>query len=143
MRFTFLNPNTKAPSFKARYHSYVFVSLAIAQILSISFAILLLWGYLSVFDPSYVGMAAILFILLAFLLAYSSPQNSHIVSIVSLLGIQALVLTTLPKFFYMRFFDSGFVLGIDDLFMFMVLFDVFVVTLIFYFNTVFQPHEQG
>ena len=81
MRFTFLNPKRKAPSYKAKYDAYVFTSLAVAQVLSISFAILFLWQYLPVFDPVFVALGAILFLAIAFLFSYSSAQNSHAISL--------------------------------------------------------------
>jgi len=144
MRFTFINPKRKpAPSFKARYDAFVFASLAIAQILSISLSILLLWHFLSIFEPVLLSLGVIIFLALAFYFAYSSAQSSHIVSLISLFGLEALSLEYFPQWVSFSIYSLHLVFTIDDYLLVLGLIDFFVITLIFYLNTSFANEESG
>lgn len=148
MRFTFLNKKRdSAPSFKARYDAFMFASLAIAQILSIAFSIIFLWYFLQSFNPIMLAIGVILFLAFAFYFAYSSAPGSHIVSLISLFGIEALSLEYLPQWAEYNLSSIRLIFTIDDYLLVLALFDFFVITLIIYLNTSFsseqQEHEQN
>ena len=142
MRFTFLNPKRKAPFYHAKYDAYVFASLAIAQVLSITFAILLLWKYLIVFDPVFVGTAVLVLLAVAFFLSYSSVQNSHVISLISIFGIEALSLEYIPLWYLLQIGSLEIAITTDDFLLLIALLDFIIITIIFYVNTVFPPHAQ-
>ena len=140
MRFTFINPKRKAPSFKAKYDTYVFTSLAIAQILSIAFAILALWNFLPEVEAVYLGTATVIFLAIAFFISYRSVQSSHLVSLFSILGIELLSLQNIPRWFTVSIFSMSAVVTVDDYLVLLALFDIVALIAIFYANTVFPSH---
>lgn len=143
MRFTFLKPSRKTPSFKAKYDSYVLLSLASAQILAIATAILFLWNLLPETEPVYAGLSAVIFISLAFFYAYLSPQNAHSVSIISVLCSQLLILRHLPPLIHVQFFSLSTFFSITDFIALIILFDAALIGFIFYLNARFPAHRPG
>ncbi|MFH0927509.1 MAG: hypothetical protein V1822_02920 [Candidatus Micrarchaeota archaeon] len=144
MRFTFINPKKKAPSFRAKYDAYALASLAIAQILTISFVISALWYFMPLYPPAIAGLCAIAFLSAAFFVAYSSVQNAHLVGLTSLLGLEVLSIGYLPKWIglYVIPFNPT-IFGIDDYLLLLGFFDFIVITIIFYANTIFPPGNKS